>query len=88
MESAVTDGLYNVGTGTDVTIRELAETVMHVVGFQDTLTFDTSRPDGTPRKLLDVSTLKALGWQAKTTLQDGIAKAYANFLTLQTNTPN
>ena len=83
MESAVTDGLYNVGTGTDVTIRELAETVMDVVGFQGTLAFDTTRPDGTPRKLLDVTTMKSLGWQAKTPLHEGIAKAYANFLTLQ-----
>ena len=81
MESGVTEGLFNVGTGCDVTIRELAETVMDVVGFKGTLTFDTSRPDGTPRKLLDVSSMKALGWQSKTTLQNGIAKAYADFLT-------
>ena len=83
MESGVTEGLFNVGTGYDVTIQELAETVMQVVGFQGTLTFDTTRPDGTPRKLLDVTSMKALGWQAKTTLQNGIAKAYADFLTNQ-----
>ena len=81
MESGVTEGLFNIGSGCDVTIRELAETVMDVVGFKGTLTFDTSRPDGTPRKLLDVSSMKALGWQSKTTLQNGIAKAYADFLT-------
>ena len=80
MEKGVHDGLFNVGTGTDVTIRELAETVIQVVGFEGTMIFDTSHPDGTPRKLLDVSRMQALGWQAKTALQDGIAKAYADFL--------
>ncbi|MEI8187280.1 MAG: GDP-L-fucose synthase [Chlorobiaceae bacterium] len=80
MESGVKEGLFNIGTGCDVTIHELAETVMNVVGFKGTLTFDTSRPDGTPRKLLDVSSMKALGWQSQTTLQDGITKAYRDFL--------
>ena len=80
MESGVQDGLFNVGTGSDVTIRELAETVKQVVGFEGTINFDTSHPDGTPRKLLDVSRMKALGWEAKTTLRDGIARAYRDFL--------
>ncbi len=80
MESGVQDGLFNVGTGCDVTIRELAETVKQVVGFEGTINFDTSHPDGTPRKLLDVSRMKALGWEAKTTLRDGIARAYRDFL--------
>ena len=66
-----------------MTIRELAETVIQVVGFQGTMTFDTTRLDGTPQKLLDVSKMKTHGWQAKTTLQDGIAKAYQDFLTTQ-----
>lgn len=75
------DGLFNVGTGQDVTIRELAETVMDVVGFEGEIVFDASKPDGTPRKLLNVDRLRALGWQAETSLRDGIAKAYADFLT-------
>ena len=68
-----------MGTGTDVTIAELAETVMRTVGFTGTIEFDASKPDGTPRKLLDVSRMHALGWKAKTSLQDGIAKAYQDF---------
>jgi len=70
--------LVNVGTGEDVTIRELAETVMQVVGFEGRIVFDASKPDGTPRKLLDVSRLSALGWRARTTLKDGIRAAYAS----------
>jgi len=71
--------LVNIGTGEDVTIRELAHTVMSVVGFNGRVNFDTSKPDGTPRKLLDVSRLTALGWRATTSLQDGIRNAYAAF---------
>lgn len=81
MEHAeIQDGLFNVGTGQDVTIRELAETVMAVVGFKGEIVFDASKPDGTPRKLLNVDRLRALGWQAKTSLRDGIARTYADFL--------
>ena len=69
--------LVNIGCGQDVTIRELAETVMDVVGCKAKITFDASKPDGTPRKLLDVNRLAALGWRASTTLRDGIARAYA-----------
>ncbi len=69
--------LVNIGTGTDVTIRELAQTVMDVVGFQGRIVFDRSKPDGTPRKLLDVSRATGLGWQAQVPLRQGIAKAYA-----------
>ncbi len=72
--------LVNVGSGTDVTIRELAELVAETVGYQGKLTFDASKPDGTMRKLMDVSRLKALGWQYKTQLKDGIAKAYQAYL--------
>jgi GDP-L-fucose synthase len=68
--------LVNIGTGQDVTIRELAETVMAVVGFGGRIVFDASKPDGTPRKLLDVSRLRELGWQARTPLVDGIRAAY------------
>ena len=80
MEQGIGCGIYNVGVGEDVTIRQLAETVMDVVGFKGGITFDSSQPDGTPRKLLDVSRLAQLGWRAKTPLRDGIAQAYANYL--------
>lgn len=80
MQQGYDGPLVNIGTGTDVTIRELAETVVKVVGFQGELSFDTSKPDGTPRKLMDVSRLHGLGWQARTGLEDGIALAYQDFL--------
>lgn len=80
MEADVGEGLFNVGTGEDVTIRELAETVMSVVGFEGKIVFDASKPDGTPRKLLNVSRMRNLGWQARTALRDGIALAYADFV--------
>lgn len=70
--------LVNIGCGEDVTIRELAQTVMDVVGFEGGIAFDASKPDGTPRKLLDVSRLNALGWRAATALRQGIAQAYAS----------
>jgi len=70
----------NVGYGEDITIRELAEIVADVVGFEGELVFDASRPDGTPRKLLDVSKLTALGWRARTTLLDGLKLTYAHYL--------
>ena len=66
----------NVGTGVDCTIRELAETMARVTGFQGRLSFDATKPDGTPRKLLDVSRLKALGWQASIGLEEGLRNAY------------
>ena len=69
----------NVGTGVDCTIRELAETVARVTGFKGRLTFDASKPDGTPRKLMDVSRLKALGWQASIELEEGLRDAYRWF---------
>ena len=70
--------LINVGTGVDVSIRELAEQVMATVGFAGRIVFDASKPDGTPRKLLDVSLLASLGWRASTALGEGIVKAYAS----------
>ena len=72
-------GACPLGTSVD-TIRQLAETVMDVVGFKGGIVFDSSKPDGTPRKLLDVSRMAQLGWRAKTPLRDGIALAYANYL--------
>jgi len=80
MDEYLHDETINVGSGQEVTIRELAETVAEVVGFQGNLVFDTSKPDGTPRKLLDVSRLTELGWKARTTLREGTKKAYADFL--------
>lgn len=70
----------NVGTGIDCTIRELVETVAAVVGFNGEIEFDTSKPDGTLRKLMDVSKLKRLGWKAKTSLKDGLKLTYQWFL--------
>jgi GDP-L-fucose synthase len=72
--------LINIGFGDDVTIRELAETVCEVVGFDGQLVFDTSKPDGTPRKLMDSSRLFSLGWKPRIPLREGIADAYAWFL--------
>jgi GDP-L-fucose synthase len=69
--------LVNIGTGEDVTIRELAEMVCDELGYTGRLVFDSSKPDGTPRKLLDVSRLASLGWRAKTLLREGIRKTYA-----------
>ena len=68
--------LFNVGCGEDLTIRELAELIRQVVGFNGRLTFDASKPDGTPRKLLDVSRMKDLGWQATIPLREGLAEVY------------
>jgi GDP-L-fucose synthase len=70
----------NVGTGVDCTIRELAETIARVTGFGGRLVFDSSKPDGTPRKLLDVSRLASLGWQASISLEDGLRDAYGWFV--------
>jgi GDP-L-fucose synthase len=70
----------NIGVGSDITIRELAETIAEVIGIQVEFSFDTSRPDGTLRKLLDVSRLHSLGWHAKTSLRDGIRFAYEDYL--------
>ncbi len=73
-------GLVNIGTGKDITIAEFARVVAATVGYDGEISYDTSRPDGTPRKLLDVSRLAALGWQARTSLEDGIRLAYRAYL--------
>lgn len=70
----------NVGTGTDVTIRELTECVAAVTGFSGQIAWDATKPDGTPRKLMDVSRLTGLGWRAKIALREGVEKTYASFL--------
>src|SRR5215813_7635296 len=73
-------GFLNVGTGQDITIADFAHVIAEVVGFKGKLAFDTTRPDGTPRKLLDVSKLTALGWRAQTDLRTGLKAAYQDFL--------
>jgi GDP-L-fucose synthase len=73
------DGMLNIGTGEDITIAGLARLVADTVGYAGTIVFDRSKPDGTPRKLLDVSRMSTLGWKAKTPLRDGLARSYAWF---------
>jgi GDP-L-fucose synthase len=80
MDKGIGAGLYNVGTGTDLTIRELAEVVLEVVGYRGELVFDRSKPDGTPRKLLDVSRLQSEGWRDQVSLKEGIARSYHDYL--------
>jgi len=70
----------NIGTGEDLSIRDLATTIGQIVGYQGRIAFDTTKPDGTPRKLMDVGRLHSLGWRAQVALRDGLALAYADFL--------
>jgi GDP-L-fucose synthase len=79
------EGIINVGTGTDITIAELARHMQKTVGFEGELVFDTTKPDGMARKLLDVSRLKALGWQPQVKFEDGLKEMYAWFLANQQN---
>jgi GDP-L-fucose synthase len=81
LEREVPDGLLNVGVGEDLSIREIAQQVARAVGFDGEIVFDPSRPDGTPRKLLDVSRLTRLGWRAQIGLQEGIEATYQDFIT-------
>ena len=80
MEIGYDGGLINIGTGRDVTIKELATLICKTVGFRGKLEFDATKPDGTPRKLLDVSKINALGWKARTPLADGINETFKDFL--------
>ena len=80
LHAAAVNGMLNVGVGEDLTITELAETIKRVIGSRSPIQYDTSKPDGTPRKLLDVSRLHSLGWRAKTSLEEGIRKAYEWYL--------
>ena len=73
----------NIGTGKDLTIAELAKMISEIVGFKGEIVYDSTKPDGTPRKLLDVSRINALGWKAKTELYEGIEKAYKWFVSSQ-----
>jgi GDP-L-fucose synthase len=70
----------NVGTGKDVTIRKMAETMKQVVGYKGEITFDTKKPDGAPRKLIDVSRLSNMGWEYSVDLKDGLSKTYKWYL--------
>jgi GDP-L-fucose synthase len=79
-ENQLTDNLYNIGTGTDLTIKELAEMIQRIVGHTGEIIWDSSKPDGTPRKLMDVSKMINAGWKAKIGLEEGISKTYAWFL--------
>lgn len=80
LENSLPEHLYNVGSGKDITIKELAETIQKVVGHKGNIIWDASKPDGTPRKLMDVSKMKAIGWEYTTELNEGIAKTYDWFL--------
>lgn len=82
MENYDESGLVNIGTGEDVTINHLAAIVKQIIGYQGEIVWDPSKPDGTPRKLMDVSKLHALGWHHKIALEDGIKLAYQDFLKL------
>jgi GDP-L-fucose synthase len=81
MEGNPEHALYNIGMGEDLTIRELAQTIAKVVAYEGQLKFDTSKPDGTPQKLLNIDRIKEFGWHPTTTLEQGLEKAYADFLT-------
>jgi GDP-L-fucose synthase len=83
MKTYSSDELVNIGTGEDITIAEFAHVVAAAVGYQGRISFDPSRPDGTPRKLLDISRLARLGWRARTSLEDGIRLAYRSYLSEQ-----
>ena len=80
LENQLPEHLYNVGTGKDITIKELAEMIQMIIGHQGNIIWDDSKPDGTTRKLMDVSKMKELGWQYSTQLEDGIKKTYSWFL--------
>ena len=80
MERDIEPGLYNVGTGSEVSIRQLAEIIMKAVGYTGHIVFDSSKPDGTPRKLLDVSKMAELGWHAQIPLRAGVAATYKAFV--------
>lgn len=84
MENYNESNLINIGTGEDLTIKDLALLIKKVVGFEGTLTFDSTKPDGTPRKLMDVSKLHQLGWKHKVELEEGIALAYQDFIAKNT----
>jgi GDP-L-fucose synthase len=84
MENKLKDSLYNVGTGMDITIRELAETIQRITGHKGAIEWDSSKPDGTPRKLMDVSKMKKEGWTFSTELEEGVQNTYDWFMSNRT----
>lgn len=85
LENVLPEYLYNVGTGTDLTIKELAETIQKIVGHEGTVEWDATKPDGTPRKLMDISKMHDLGWKHQVELEEGIQRTYDWFLQNQEN---
>ena len=85
LENKLTENLYNVGTGKDITIKELAETIQKITGHEGQIIWDSSKPDGTPRKLMSVDKLKQEGWSSNTTLESGILETYQWFLENSSN---
>ena len=85
LENVLPEYLYNVGTGTDLTIKELAETIQNIVGHEGAIEWDATKPDGTPRKLMDISKMHDLGWKHQVELEEGIALTYQWFLENQEN---
>jgi GDP-L-fucose synthase len=85
LENGLPENLYNIGTGEDITIKQLAETIQSIVGHQGNIVWDSSKPDGTPRKLMDVSKINSLGWKAEISLEEGIRDTYSWFLENQGN---
>lgn len=87
MENYNDAGLVNIGTGVDVTITELALLIKEIVGYEGTLVYDQSKPDGTPRKLMDVSKLTNLGWKYAIELKEGLKRVYADYQNSLSSTP-
>jgi len=79
-ENKLPDNLYNIGTGVDITIKGLAEMIQSIVGHSGDIIWDSSKPDGTPRKLMDVSKMETAGWKAENSIKNGIIKTYDWFL--------
>jgi GDP-L-fucose synthase len=88
MEKNISNGIYNIGSGSDVSIRRLTEIIMKTIGFRGDVIFDTSKPDGTPRKWLDVSRMANLGWLAQVGLEDGIKATYHDYVKYTTELRN
>jgi GDP-L-fucose synthase len=80
IENDLKESLYNIGTGKDITIKELAQTIQDITGHEGDIRWDSSKPDGTPRKLMDVSRMKSEGWGYDTELREGIRKTYQWYL--------